>query len=240
MQNNHDVVLHFSDTHVNYYTAWCYVTNSDKLYLQSVRHPDVKDGTAPKTSNACQANCHKRKTKNTICVNKNKKKKLANKTVSDIIYHENIKNKTELYALAQTQRNEGKDDLYTFLINKTSKKIEELICTIWDWNILIIGPANCVKTFLLKPLSLVYRSFVNPATSTFAWVGAEQAELLFINDLRWSPEVIPWHDLLLLLVEVGSINEGLQILLLGILFQRLCDNNIKFWTKKSSFIIFIG
>ena len=42
MQNNHDVVLHFSDTHVNYYTAWYYVTNSDKLYLQSVRHPDVK------------------------------------------------------------------------------------------------------------------------------------------------------------------------------------------------------
>ena len=30
-------------------------------------------------------------------------------------------------------------------------------------NILIIGPANCGKTSLLKPLSLVYRSFVNPA-----------------------------------------------------------------------------
>ena len=30
-------------------------------------------------------------------------------------------------------------------------------------NILIIGPANCGKTFLLKPISLVYRSFVNPA-----------------------------------------------------------------------------
>ena len=58
---------------------------------------------------------------------------------------------------------------------------------------------NCGKTFLLKPLSLVYRSFVNPATSTFAWVGTEQAELLFRNDFRWSPQVIPWHDLLLLL-----------------------------------------
>ena len=66
-------------------------------------------------------------------------------------------------------------------------------------NILITGPANCGKTFLLKPLSLVYRSFVNPATSTFAWVGAEQAELLFLNDFRGSPQVIPWHDMLLLL-----------------------------------------
>ena len=30
-------------------------------------------------------------------------------------------------------------------------------------DILIIGPANCGKTSLLKPISLVYRSFVNPA-----------------------------------------------------------------------------
>ena len=66
-------------------------------------------------------------------------------------------------------------------------------------NILIIGPANCCKTFLLKPISLVYRSFVNPATSTFAWVGAEEAELLFLNDFCWSPQIVPWHDLLLLL-----------------------------------------
>ena len=60
MKNNHNVVLHFSDSHVNYYTAWCYVTKSDKSYLQSVGHPDLKDATAPQTSNACQANCHKR------------------------------------------------------------------------------------------------------------------------------------------------------------------------------------
>ena len=45
-------------------------------------------------------------------------------------------------------------------------------------NILIIGPASCGKTFLLKPVSLVYRSFGNPATSTFVWVGEEQDILL--------------------------------------------------------------
>ena len=36
-------------------------------------------------------------------------------------------------------------------------------------------------------------------TSTFAWVAAEQAELLFLNDIGWSLQVIPLHDLLLLL-----------------------------------------
>ena len=185
-----------------------------------------------------------------------------------MISHKNVKNKTGLHALAQTQKSESKNDLFTFLINKTSKKIEELICTTWEitnslsemkrsrkssleilrdclqngcvqncnniiWyfsalqtlqpidisveefrsvvkellhkgrgkfrNIFIAGSANCGKTFLLKPLSLMYRSFVNPSTSTLAWVGAEEAELLSLNDFHWSPQVIPWHDLLLLL-----------------------------------------
>ena len=35
-------------------------------------------------------------------------------------------------------------------------------------------------------------------TATFAWVAAEQAELLFLNDIGWSTQVIPLNDLLLL------------------------------------------
>ena len=66
-------------------------------------------------------------------------------------------------------------------------------------NILIKGPANTGKTFLLNPLNVVYRSFSNPATSTFAWVGAEKAEVIFLNDFRWNPQIIQWHDLLLML-----------------------------------------
>ena len=63
-------------------------------------------------------------------------------------------------------------------------------------NLLLVGPANSAKTFMLKPLSII---FSNPATATFAWVGAEQSEVIFLNDFRWSPQIIPWHDLLLML-----------------------------------------
>ena len=66
-------------------------------------------------------------------------------------------------------------------------------------NILIKGPANCGKTFIIDPLNSIYRTFANPATTTFAWVGAQNAEIMFLNDFRWSEKVIPWHDLLLLL-----------------------------------------
>ena len=33
----------------------------------------------------------------------------------------------------------------------------------------------------------------------FAWVGAEQAECIFLNDFHWSGQIIPWQDLLLML-----------------------------------------
>lgn len=66
-------------------------------------------------------------------------------------------------------------------------------------NILITGVANCGKTFILSPLSEIYKCFCNPANTSFAWVGADSAEVIFLNDFRWSPSVIAWNDLLLLL-----------------------------------------
>ena len=66
-------------------------------------------------------------------------------------------------------------------------------------NVFLKGPVNCGKTFLLNPLNIVFRTFTNPATTTFAWLGAETAEVIFLNDFRWCAQIIPWHDLLLLL-----------------------------------------
>jgi hypothetical protein len=66
-------------------------------------------------------------------------------------------------------------------------------------NIMLVGPANCGKTFLLKPLSAIYHTFTNPASGTFVWVGVQDAEIIFLNDFRWNDRIIPWHDLLLLL-----------------------------------------
>ena len=32
------------------------------------------------------------------------------------------------------------------------------------WNIIIVGPSNCGKTFLLKPLESIFKTFGNPAS----------------------------------------------------------------------------
>ena len=66
-------------------------------------------------------------------------------------------------------------------------------------NILLVGPTNCGKTFLLQPLCHIFKTFYNPARDKFAWVGSEEAEIILINDLRWNPELIQWDDFLRLL-----------------------------------------
>ena len=66
-------------------------------------------------------------------------------------------------------------------------------------NIYIFGPENTGKTFIISPLKQIYNTFSNPATGTFAWVGAEEAEILLLNDFRWHPSMIAWGDLLQLL-----------------------------------------
>ena len=66
-------------------------------------------------------------------------------------------------------------------------------------NILVTGPSNCGKSFILNQLCEIYDTFCNPASTSFAWVGVENSEVIFLNDFRWSAQIIPWHNLLLLL-----------------------------------------
>ena len=59
--------------------------------------------------------------------------------------------------------------------------------------------SSCTKTFLIKSLCTIFNNFVNPAKGTFNWVGVEKAEIIFLNDFRWSERIIPWDDMLRLL-----------------------------------------
>ena len=67
--------------------------------------------------------------------------------------------------------------------------------------LIITGPANCAETFILKLLKISFSDsiFENPANDKYAWVGSEKAKVILLNDFRWSKDLIPWHDMLLLL-----------------------------------------
>ena len=68
-------------------------------------------------------------------------------------------------------------------------------------NTLIVGPTNLAKTFMLKPLQSIFKRNLleNPANNTFAWVGAQKATCMLLNDFPWSNKLIIWKNLLLLL-----------------------------------------
>ena len=66
----------------------------------------------------------------------------------------------------------------------------------------LIGPAECGKIFLLIPLETLYKTFSYPSSERYSWVGIEEMEMISLNDFRLSKEVIPWEDLLRLLVGV--------------------------------------
>jgi len=51
-------------------------------------------------------------------------------------------------------------------------------------NILITGPTNCGKSFLLNPLELIFKCFVNPATGRYAWIGLDECVVAYLNDFR--------------------------------------------------------
>ena len=47
------------------------------------------------------------------------------------------------------------------------------------WNIIIVVPSNCGKTFLLKPLESTFKTFANSASDKYASVGADDDEIIF-------------------------------------------------------------
>ena len=103
--------------------------------MQSKNHPDLTSTTEPLTTAASRK---KRENRLSSVASKSqgkpasKQKQIDAMEVSNIIIRGNIKTRTQLLALAQAQREEGKTDLASFLLNNIAKKVNELIQTTWE------------------------------------------------------------------------------------------------------------
>ena len=84
-------------------------------------------------------------------------------------------------------------------------------------NIYITGPANCGKTFILDPLRVIYNTFLSPVTCSYAWLGVEDKEGILLNDVPYTPAILTWNDMLLLLKATSSIPLCLKPSMLGVL-----------------------
>ncbi len=272
LETKHGITVNFSD-HDGCYTAYQYIRKEDDMVYHSTGHPNLDEVGSPRTKR-CQEFYRKRRWDKTSEGNSchgstsaKRMKKLSNLEVSDFIVEKQIKSETELLAIANEQREEGKKDLADFVLSRNSKSLNDLIKQTWKmkeasstlqrektsrmelirkvangecakacegrWlecakevlvnnkvhpilfaaavrellllgrgkyrNIIIVGPTNCGKTFLLKPLELIFTTFSNPAADKYAWVGADNCEIILLNDFRWSKELIEWKSFLLLL-----------------------------------------
>lgn len=271
------VVLHFSDNHEHYVSAYRYTCKEDSTPAHSHGHPDLSSVGSPRTK-LCIAACRRKRKRSTQIVDepcsssdtpdppKPKRVRLSALEVSDFVRKHRIHTKTELYAMAENRQTQGDCDLAAFLFSRQEKSICELIEKSWsmksaaqeiqresytrmemideaakgncvaescEWlscalevlsfnsinphtfagylkellikgrskwlNLMLIGETNCAKTFILKPLKLIFNCFENPSNDKYAWVGADKADVILMQDFRYSKDTIAWKDLLLLL-----------------------------------------
>ncbi|KAK2562471.1 hypothetical protein P5673_014132 [Acropora cervicornis] len=199
--NEYGINANYPSNHHNYYSAWTYVTKQDENFVESAGHPDLKNAAEPKTS---RNNKRKR--------NREPKEEECTEGCDGL----RMICAEEILANNQVPLKVFCDPVCDVPIQGRGKYR----------NIMLTGHANCGKTFFLNPLTLIFDTFCNPASGSFAWVGVQNAECIFLNDFRWSPQVIPWHDLLLMLEVTPRYhvreNLGLCTSKNGIVDEREC------------------
>ena len=272
LNTSYKVVVNFSESHDNYYSAYKYICKTDTEVFHSAEHPNLKEIGSPRTKMSTKA-YRKSKQRNAEQQEEHssqqikKPKRLSNYEVSEFLVENTVKNTTELFAKANEQKKAGKTDLANFILSRSSKALNDLIDNTWAmegasakitrkdiprmdiirnnsrgecvtgcnglWlelaqqvlrnnqvhpfvfaetlrnlmikgrgkhrNMMVIGPANCGKTFMFRPLSTLFNVFSNPAEDKYAWLETVDAEIIFLNDFRWSKDMIAWKELLLLL-----------------------------------------
>ena len=65
-------------------------------------------------------------------VKRKRSRRLSSFEVSKIIIDKGFRNRTELLALANVQKAEGKTDLAEFVFNRGNRVVEEVIATSWE------------------------------------------------------------------------------------------------------------
>ena len=106
-------VINFSDGHNHYISAYRYLFKHDKKDVaHSEGHPNLKEAKSPPTKKLIAANRAAAKKRRSLSTEegqpKNMKKRLSNSDVADFIRKYEIKTYTQLFAIAETRKEEGK------------------------------------------------------------------------------------------------------------------------------------
>ena len=231
------MIVNFSD-HPGYYSAYRYVVKEDQAVLKSQNHPII--AVQPRTTTATRARARQgRKGK--------QPKRLSNREVGEHCVKKKIHSRLHLLAHAKSMSRQGDNRLYDFLLNRSQKKVNELVDTVWEIETAIEKVARsamsrlqilqqqltgacicngewrqCALDILAKnsidraafsdaiitllvmdrakaaiylsmvqqivakrsSLTVMVNAFLSPATCSYAWLGVEDKEMIFLNDFR--------------------------------------------------------
>ena len=129
------IVVNFSDSHHNYYTALKYISKRDTNIFLSLNHPNLQEMSSPKTSKYLSLLRRKRAHSSHSVSNRaeregetglSKIKHLSNYEVYEFITGNNIQSVDELFFIACTQEGNGKKDLANYLLSRSLKSISDL------------------------------------------------------------------------------------------------------------------
>ena len=97
IQKNHNISVHFSDSHDSHLSAYRYLCKEDENVAHSADHPNLTDAKSPATKKSISANKRKSTTTNTPADTTNtgkakKRLRLSNQDTAMFVRNNNIKN----------------------------------------------------------------------------------------------------------------------------------------------------
>ena len=92
-------------------------------------------------------------------------------------------------------------------------------------NLVTAGLANYAETFKLRHFKIISidRVFESAANDKYVLLGSRKDKGVLIDDFRWSKVLIPWHDMLLLLVPKNNYSEYIVMSIYVVIFTK-CIN----------------
>ena len=128
IQEKHGIVVHFSDEHDYYISAYRYVVKEDPSVVHSEGHPNLAEAKSPPTKKSIAANrrCSKKQGDSSKGAGATSAKhwRLSGSDVASFIRENNIPSYNELMAAVETRRLEGLKDISEYIYSH-SEKISE-------------------------------------------------------------------------------------------------------------------
>ena len=134
---DYGIEVHFFDKHDSCYSAYKYVTKGDTEFVMSENHPDLSEVGSTATKKCLSACRVKRKSQNadngkqSSSSTGSSKRRLSNVDIAELIIERGFRDSDQLRALAEQQRKEGKKDLAKYLMNRSSKCLDEICESAW-------------------------------------------------------------------------------------------------------------